>query len=87
MDFCDIEPHQILKRDDKMGKTAKCVTRIIHHRASLKSYFNSHLDAEKEGRDKRAAFWLNSEGMKLVCHFLSFILGSLNEFNTAFQVF
>ena len=53
----------------------------------MKSYFNSHKNVEKEGRVKKAAFWLNSEGMQLVYHFLSFILGPLNEFNTAFQVF
>ena len=58
MDFCDIEPLQILKHvTTRWLSLQKCVTRIIHQWASLKSYFNSHEDVEKEGRVKRATFW------------------------------
>ena len=86
LEFCEVELLKILKHvTTRWLSLQKCVIRVLHHWPALNSYFNSHEDVEKEGRVKRVAAALNME-MKLYYLFLSFILGPLNEFNTAFQV-
>ena len=56
--------------------------RTICQWPALRSYFLSQEDVEKAGRVKRVALNLTC---LLYMHFLNFILGPLNTFNTLFQ--
>ena len=53
--------------------------------ASTEVLFLSHEDVEKAGRVRRVAVSLDSTEFLLYMHFLDFILGPLNAFNTSFQ--
>uniref|UniRef100_H3ALC1 HAT C-terminal dimerisation domain-containing protein n=1 Tax=Latimeria chalumnae TaxID=7897 RepID=H3ALC1_LATCH len=85
-EFTDTEPHKILKHATTHWLSLeKCVKRTLLQWSALQSYFNSHPDVEKPGRVRKISELLNRDDVHLYFHFLAFILGPMNEFNTVFQ--
>ena len=86
-EFTDTEPLKILKHaSTRWLSLERCVKRTLAQWPALESYFNSHLESDKAGQVKQLAELLVSAEVRLYFMFLSFILGPMNEFNTAFQM-
>ena len=85
-EFCGTQMQCILKHaTTRWLSLQRCIHRTISQWLALKSYFLSHEDVEKAGHVKRIASSLKSTEVLLYMHFLDFILGPLNTFNTLFQ--
>ena len=85
-EFCGVQMQCVLKHaTTRWLSLQKCINRTIRQWPALMSYFTSHEDVEKAGRVKRVAMNLNNTEFLLYMHFLNFILGPLNTFNTLFQ--
>ena len=84
--FTDTEPLKILKHAaTRWLSLERCVKRTIAQWPALESYFKSHTESDKPGQVKQLAEQFESTQVRLYFMFLSFILGPMNEFNTAFQ--
>lgn len=86
--FTDIDFLTILKHcSTRWLSLQRSVARTLELWPALKSYFLSHKESDKPGRVQKVAEYFASEEMHMYFMLLDYVLPSLNEFNTAFQVY